>query len=48
MSRTHSRLKREGGIFLETPEQKRDEDLVLRGEPPGFSGVAAGKLGAKD
>ena len=44
MSRTLSRLKREGGISLVMPQQKRPH-LALRGESPGFSRVAAGKLG---
>ena len=39
-----SRLKREGGIFLETPQQKRASHLSLRGENACFSPVAAGTL----
>ena len=37
-------LNREGGISLETPQQKTGH-LALRGESPGFSRVAAGNLG---
>ena len=43
MSRTLSRLKREGWIPLETPQRKRPHHS-LRRESPGFSRVAAGNL----
>ena len=41
MSRTLSRLKREGVIYLETPQQ----NLALRCESTGFSQVVTGNLG---
>ena len=41
---THSGLKREGGISLETLQQKRSY-LALRGESLGFSRIVAGNLG---
>ena len=44
MSRTLSRLKREGGISLAMPQQKWPH-LALRGESPCFSRVAAANLG---
>ena len=37
-------LNREGGISLETPQQKTGH-LALRGESPGFSRVVAAYLG---
>ena len=45
MSRTLSRLKREGGISLVMPQQKRPH-LALRGESPGFSRLVAANLGS--
>ena len=44
VSRTLSRLKREGGISLQTP-QRKGPNLALKGESPGFSRVSAGNLG---
>ena len=43
VSRTLSRLKREGGISLQTP-QRKGPNLALKGESPGFSRVLAGNL----
>ena len=44
MSRTLSKLKREGGTSFGMPHGKGPH-LTLRGESPGFSPVAAGKSG---
>ena len=44
MSRTLSRLKREGG-FLSRHQSRKGLHLVLRRKSPGFSRVASGNLG---